>query len=98
VEDEGLARTSGAGGPGSASAMAGPSAALASLGRVERAVAELVAVRPSTADELAARTGLSGATVLGALTMLELRGFVSGAWGRYLAAGPLARRESGRDR
>jgi predicted Rossmann fold nucleotide-binding protein DprA/Smf involved in DNA uptake len=53
-----------------------------------------VAGRPATADELAARTGLTGAAVLGALTLLELRGLVSGAWGRYVAAGPLARWEA----
>ncbi len=97
VEDEGLLRMAREG-PGSAAPLAGPSAVLASLGQVERAVAELLVSRPSTADELAARTGLSGAAVLGAITMLELRGLVSGGWGRYVAAGPLARRETGRSR
>ena len=34
--------------------------------------------------------GLAGATVLGALTSLELRGLVVETFGRYRATGPLA--------
>ena len=44
----------------------------------------------SSVDELALATGLGPATVLGALTALELRGLVIEAYGRYRAAGPLA--------
>ena len=103
LEDLGLVAVSGqpisrSDGPGPTAPAAGPSAALASLGPVERAVAEIVAVRSVTADELAARTSLPGEAVLGALTMLELRGLVFGSFGRYVAAGPLARWEPGRDR
>jgi len=103
LEDLGLVAVSGqpasaSGGPGPTAPAAGPSAALALLGPMERAVAEIIAVRSATADELAARTGLPGEAVLGALTMLELQGLVFGSFGRYVAAGPLARWEPGRDR
>ena len=98
VEGGGLPRPGDGRRPASAAPAAGPAAVLAELGPVERAVAELVAARPTTADELAVRTGLPGAAVLGALTLLELRGLVSGSWGRYVAAGPLARWEAGGSR
>jgi DNA processing protein len=103
LEDLGLVAVSGPpmskrDGPGPMAPAAGRSAALVSLGPVERAVAEIVALRSATADELAARTGLPGEAVLGALTMLVLRGLVFGSFGRYVAAGPLARWEPGLDR
>lgn len=77
--------------PGAAAPGAGPEAVLASLGAVERSLAEALAPGPATADDLARKTGLSGAAVLSALTLLELRGLVVGAYGRYMPAGVLAR-------
>ena len=44
----------------------------------------------SGVDELALATGLGPATVLGALTALEIRGLVIEAYGRYRASGPFA--------
>ena len=44
----------------------------------------------ASVDELALATGLGSATVLGALTALEIRGLVIEAYGRYRASGPLA--------
>ena len=55
-------------------------------GRIGR---ELVAGH-ATVDELVAVTGLPVATVLGALTLLEDRGLVRGAYGRYRPSGSLA--------
>jgi hypothetical protein len=43
-------------------------------------------------DELVLATGLSGATVLAALTTLELRGMVVEVMGRYQPSGRLAER------
>ena len=70
---------------------AGPAGVLAALGPVERCVAERLKEGPATADELAALARLPSATVLSVLTMLELKGLVTGAYGRYMAAGALAR-------
>jgi DNA processing protein len=65
-------------------------AELIDLGATARAVAvELVRGR-GTVDELVAATGHSVATVLGALTMLEVRGLATSAYGRYRPAGRLA--------
>ena len=71
---------------------AGPSlaAVLALLGRSERAVAGALTEGATSVDELAERTGLAVPSVLGTLTLLEIRGLVSGAYGRYRAAGVLA--------
>jgi DNA processing protein len=77
--------------PGPSVPPAGIGAVLASLGSVERSIAESLSGGPATADELAARAGLSGGAILSALTLLELRGLVVGAYGRYMPAGPLAR-------
>jgi DNA processing protein len=77
--------------PASSHAGADPGAVLASLGPVERSMAELLSAGPATADSLAGRTGLSGGATLSALTLLELRGLVVGAYGRYMPAGALAR-------
>jgi predicted Rossmann fold nucleotide-binding protein DprA/Smf involved in DNA uptake len=63
---------------------------LASLGPVERALAEELTRGPATADQLAASTSLTGAAVLSALTLLELRGLATGAYGRYSPSGALA--------
>ena len=67
-------------------------ALLATLSSVERDVAIHVAAGMATVDELALATGARSATVLGALTGLELRGLVLEAFGRYRAAGPLSSR------
>lgn len=85
---DGAART---GRPGSIAPAAGPAAVLASLGAVERSLAELLMEGPATADELARRSSLSGAALLSALTLLELRGLVTSSYGRYDPIGLLAR-------
>ncbi len=77
--------------PESSARGAGPAGVLAALGPVERSVAERLKEGPATADELAALVRLPSATVLSVLTMLELKGLVTGAYGRYMAAGALAR-------
>ena len=63
---------------------------LATLGPVERAIARSIVAGVGSVDELAAASGSPAATILGALTALEVRGFVLEAFGRYCAAGPLA--------
>lgn len=65
-------------------------AALAGLGRAEQAVAEALQAGASSVDALVAASGLEVATVLGTLTLLEIRGLVTSAYGRYRAAGRLA--------
>jgi DNA processing protein len=59
------------------------------MGDVERQVAGLIVAGQSTVDELVAVTELPVSTVLSVLTMLELRGLVVGAYGRYRPHGPL---------
>jgi DNA processing protein len=76
--------------PPSTAAGASRAAVLASLGPVERALAEELTRGPATADQLAASTSLTGAAVLSALTLLELRGLATGAYGRYSPSGALA--------
>jgi DNA processing protein len=68
---------------------AGREAVLAGLGPVERELAEALSRGPATADDLARGTCLAGATILSALTLLELRGLVTSAYGRYAPAGSL---------
>ena len=63
---------------------------LGALPVAERVIALEIAAGRSGVDELVAVTGLGGATVLGALTALELRGLVIEAFGRYRPAGALA--------
>lgn len=67
-----------------------PAAILASLGAAERAVAAALAGGSATVDDLARSAVLSVATVLGTLTVLELRGLVTAGGGRYRLAGRLA--------
>jgi predicted Rossmann fold nucleotide-binding protein DprA/Smf involved in DNA uptake len=69
---------------------AGRSATLAMLAPVERVLAEQLVAGPATADQLAGRTSLASAAVLSALTLLELRGLVTAAYGRYSPSGALA--------
>jgi DNA processing protein len=69
---------------------AGLEAVLVELGPTARDVgAALVAGRGSL-DELVETTGHEPATVLGAITLLELRGLATTTYGRYRAAGQLA--------
>ena len=63
---------------------------LSDLGGSERAVAEALVAGRSTADELVATTELPIASVLGVLTLLEMRGLAVAAYGRYRPAGLLA--------
>lgn len=65
-------------------------AAIAAIGATERRVAEALVAGLATVDELVAALDLPVAAVLGALTLLEVRGLVDAAYGRYRAAGPLA--------
>ena len=90
LEDLGLLR------PGGRRLVPGD-ALLGTLSSVEEAVAVHVAAGLASVDELVHATGAASATVLGALTSLEVRGLVVDAFGRYRAAGPLAAR-SARDR
>ena len=65
-------------------------AELIELGATARAIAEELIRGRGTVDELVAATGHSVATLLGALTMLEMRGLATSAYGRYRPAGRLA--------
>lgn len=76
--------------PNSSPPGAGRAAVIASLGPVERVLAQELSRGPATADQLSLRTSLAAAAVLSALTLLELRGLATGAYGRYSPAGPLA--------
>ena len=60
------------------------------LGLVERALVTALARGATTTDELARATGQPVATILGALTLLEMRGLVSVAYGRHRLTGRLA--------
>lgn len=90
LEDLGLVPACAATGTASRAAGGAAEVVLGALGPAERAVAtELVAGR-GTVDEIVARSDLAGATVLGVLTSLELRGLAVEVFGRYRAAGVLA--------
>lgn len=65
-------------------------ALLAILGRSESQVAGALADGATTVDQLADRTGLAVSSVLGTLTLLEIRGLAVAAYGRYRPAGALA--------
>jgi DNA processing protein len=67
-------------------------ALLAGLGTMEGAIARPVAAGVATVDELALATGAGSATILGALTALEVRGLVAEVFGRYRPTGALAAR------
>ncbi|HEY7523493.1 MAG TPA: DNA-processing protein DprA, partial [Candidatus Limnocylindrales bacterium] len=67
-------------------------APLVELGETGAMVGERLVRGLTTVDELVASTGLPVASVLAALTMLETRGLVIGAYGRYRPAGRLAGR------
>jgi len=65
-------------------------ATLIELGPTAREVARALLATQGTLDELVAATGHETATVLGAITLLELRGLATTTYGRYRAAGRLA--------
>ena len=65
-------------------------AELIELGATARAIAVELLRGRGTVDELVAATGHTVATALGALTLLELRGLATSAYGRYRPAGRLA--------
>jgi DNA processing protein len=69
---------------------AGPDAAVAELGATERRIVHAILEGHDRPDELVAATGLPLGAVLGAVTVLELRGLVANAFGRYQAVGALA--------
>ncbi|MEA2631335.1 MAG: processing protein [Chloroflexota bacterium] len=60
------------------------------LGLVERALVGALARGATTTDDLVRSTGQPVATILGALTLLEMRGLVTVAYGRHRLAGRLA--------
>jgi DNA processing protein len=64
-------------------------AALAEGGPMEREVGRLIAAGVGTVDELVAALELPVATILAAVTLLETRGLVVDALGRYRPAGSL---------
>ena len=64
-------------------------ATLQLLGATEGLVADAILAGRVTVDELVAVTGLTVATVLATLTLLERQGMVVGAYGRYRPAGSL---------
>jgi len=63
------------------------------LGPVERRIVGTLGRGAATVDELVAAVGEPVATVLGGITLLELRGVVAGAYGRYRLSGRLTGRE-----
>ena len=65
-------------------------AVLAELGETARAVGAALSAGNGRLDELVAATDLAPATVLGAITLLELRGLATSTYGRYRPAGQLA--------
>jgi DNA processing protein len=64
-------------------------ATIQDLGDAESAVAQALVAGFATVDELMAGTDFPVATVLAAITMLERRGLVAGAYGRYRPSGAL---------
>jgi predicted Rossmann fold nucleotide-binding protein DprA/Smf involved in DNA uptake len=65
-------------------------AVLIELGATAREVGAALVDGHGSLDELVAHTDLEPATVLGAITLLELRGLATSTYGRYRAAGQLA--------
>ena len=75
-----------------------PRAVVAALSPPERAVARALAAGRASVDELVAATGQPGATVLGVLTALEVRGLAVETFGRYRPVGRWRSSGSGRGR
>ena len=65
-------------------------AELIELGETATTIGRALVSGHGSLDELVAATGHEPATVLGALTLLEMRGLVTTTYGRYRAAGRLA--------
>lgn len=63
--------------------------ALSLLGEAEGAVARALGAGPASTDVLAMRTGLGASVVAGAVTLLQLRGWVQSFGPNLLPAGPL---------
>jgi DNA processing protein len=63
---------------------------LSELGPTAREIGAALVGGHGSLDELVAATGHEPATVLGAITLLELRGLATTTYGRYRAAGQLA--------
>lgn len=82
LEDLGYTGPDGQNGPGGAGRLADP---LAGLPAAEQAIAHRLRERPATVDELVVATGLAPATVLAALTGLEVRGMIVATFARYRA-------------
>jgi DNA processing protein len=70
-------------------------AELIELGAGARSVAAALVDGCGTLDELVSATGFQPAAALGALTLLELRGLVASAYGRYRPAGRLMAEDPG---
>jgi DNA processing protein len=70
-------------------------ALLIELGSTARQVGQALTAGKGTVDELVAATGHEPATVLGAITLLEMHGLATSTYGRYRAAGRLAAAEPG---
>jgi DNA processing protein len=68
----------------------GLEAILLELGPTARDIGTALVDGHGSLDELVAATGQAPATVLGAITLLELRGLATTTYGRYRAAGQLA--------
>jgi DNA processing protein len=60
------------------------------LGTIERLLVDALSVGASTTDELVRAVGQPVATVLGGITVLEMRGLIVSAYGRHRLAGRLA--------
>jgi len=67
-----------------------PEAVLATLGPAEGAIVTALLGGSATVDDLARAAGMPVASVLGTLTVLELRNLVSAGGGRYRLMGVLA--------
>ena len=69
---------------------------LSELGPTEASVARHLLDGLTSVDEIVAATALPAGSVLGTLTLLEMRGWVTGMYGRYRPAGRLATADPGR--
>lgn len=76
--------------PSAVAAAPDAEATLVELGGTAGRIGRELVAGLATVDELVAVSGLPVATVLGALTLLEDRGLVRGAYGRYRPSGALA--------
>lgn len=84
-----LGALGGTGEPDGAARSLDASAALATLGSVERAVAAVLVNGPASIDAIVRCTGQPPSVVAGALTLLQLRGWATAMGPLQLPAGPL---------